>query len=131
NKNIKKTKKLKSANSQVYQLSGNCYSFSGKPDKAIKEYEERMKRFPNSGNLYLERGNIYLIQENYKEAVENYETGIEVDPMFPSNYYRLAKLYLHSSNKLAGLMYGELFMNLERTTDRALEISELLYSTYE
>jgi tetratricopeptide (TPR) repeat protein len=128
---LKKTKKYQSANSQVYQMSGNCYSYLGKPDKAIKEYEEGMKRFPNAGNLYLERGNIYLAQENYNEAVKNYETGIEVDPMFPSNYYRLAELYLNSNNKLAGLIYGELFMNIERTTNRTIEISELLYNTYQ
>lgn len=128
---LKNTKKYKPASSQVYQMLGNCYSFSGKPEKAIKEYEEGMKRFPKSGNLYLEKGNIFLDQENYDEAILNYEKGIEVDPMFPSNYYRLAKLYLNSNNKLAGLIYGELFMNIERTTKRTQEISELLYTTYE
>lgn len=127
---LKKTKKYKTANSQVYQMSGNCYSYLGKPERAIKEYEEGMKRFPNSGNLHLEKGNIYLGEEKYDEAIRNYEKGIEAEPMFSSNYFRLAKLYLNSNNKLAGIIYGELFMNIERTTQRTQEISELLYETY-
>lgn len=127
---LKKVKKLKNINSQVYQMSGNCYSYLGKSKEAIKEYEEGMKYFPNSGNLHLEKGNVFLGQKNYDEAIKNYEKGIKVDPTFPSNYFRLAKLFLNSTDKLSGLMYGEIFMNLERTTARTQEMSELLFNTY-
>ena len=127
---LNKTKKYKGITNQVYQLLGNCYSYSGEPEKAIKEYEEGMKKFPNSGNLYLEKGNIYLFQEKYNEAIQCYEDGIKVDPMYPSNYYRLAKLFFASKDKLSGLIYGELFMNIERTTKRTTEMSKLLYDTY-
>lgn len=127
---LKKVKKYKFINSQVYQMLGNCYSLMGKPEVAIKEYEMGMKVFPNSGNLHLEKGNIYLGQGKYDEAVVNYENGIAVDPTFTSNYYRLAKLFLNSRDKLSGLIYGEIFMNLERTTTRTQEMSELLYDAY-
>lgn len=127
---LNEVKKYKSIKSEVYQMLGNCYSFLGKPEKAIKEYEEGMKYFPNAGNLYLEKGNIFLGQENYQQAIENYEKGIEVDPTFTSNYYRLAKLFLNSKDKLSGLIYGEIFMNLERTTERTQEMSKLLFDTY-
>ncbi|MCL9806551.1 tetratricopeptide repeat protein [Flavobacterium amniphilum] len=127
---LDKTKKYKNASSQIYQLSGNCYSYLEKPELAIKEYEEGMKKFPDAGNLHLEKGNIFLQQKKYNEAVENYERGIQADPEFPSNYYRLALLYLGSTDKLSGLIYGEIFMNLERTSTRTQEISELLFDTY-
>jgi len=127
---LDKTKKYKNINSQVYQLSGNCYSYLGKSDLAIKEYEAGIKKFPKAGNLHLEKGNIFLQQEKYNEAIENYEKGIKADPMFPSNYYRLALLYLDSNDKLSGLIYGEIFMNLERTTKRTSEMSKLLFDTY-
>ncbi|MAN27998.1 MULTISPECIES: tetratricopeptide repeat protein [Mesonia] len=127
---LNKVKKYKSLNSQVYQMSGNCYSYLGKPEKAIKEYEDGMKHFPNSGNLHLEKGNIFLQQKEYQKAIENYEKGIEVDPTFTSNYFRLAKLFLNSTDKLSGLIYGEIFMNLERTTARTQEMSELLFNAY-
>src|SRR5690606_28824665 len=93
-------------------------------------YEEGMKIFPNAGNLYLERGNIYLDRGFHDEAIINYELGIKADPMFSSNYYRLALLSLNSDNKFSGLIYGEIFMNLERTSSRTIEMSKLLYDTY-
>ncbi|NNT72353.1 tetratricopeptide repeat protein [Flavobacterium sp. IMCC34852] len=127
---LDKTKNYKNSNSQVYQLSGNCYSYLGKPDLAIKEYEDGMKKFPKAANLHLEKGNIFLHQKKYNEAIENYEAGIKADPMFPSNYYRLALLYLDSNDKLSGLIYGEIFLNLERTTKRTKEMSKLLFDTY-
>jgi len=127
---LKKVKKYDNINSQIYQMSGNCYSYLGKSDKAIKEYEEGMNHFPNSGNLHLEKGNVFLGQKKYDEAIKNYEKGIEIDPTYTSNYYRLTKLFLNSTDKLSGLIYGEIFMNLERTTKRTQEISELLYNTY-
>lgn len=130
-KTLTKAKKYKVSSSQVYQMSGNCYSYMGKPDKAIKEYEEGMKRFPNAGNLHLEKGNIYLQKNEYNDAVENYRKGVEVDPMFSSNYFRLAKLYLGSKDKLAGIIYGELFINIERSTKRTEEMSDLLFKAYQ
>lgn len=122
-------KNYESLNSQVYQMLGIGYSYSENLEKAIKEYEEGMKHFPNAGNLHLEKGNAFLHQENYQKAIENYNRGIEVDPMFSSNYFRLAKYFMNSDDKLSGLIYGEIFMNLERTTERTIEMSELLYNT--
>lgn len=127
---LNKTKKYKNINDQVYQLSGNCYSYLNKPKLAIKEYEQGMKKFPNAGNLHLEKGNIFLIQEKYEDAIENYRNGIAAEPNFSSNYYRLALLYLNSTDRLSGLFYGEIFMNLERSTQRTTEMSKLLYDGY-
>ncbi|MCB0839232.1 MAG: hypothetical protein KDD63_02890 [Bacteroidetes bacterium] len=128
---LKKVLKKSEANSQFYQLLGNSYSMSGNKVKALKTYAEGLDVFPNSGNLYLEAGNISLMAEDYEQAIQFYEKGVEVDPEFPSNYYRLALLFLHSSDKLSGLIYGEIFMNLERTTSRTVEMSKLLFETYD
>ena len=100
------------------------------PDRAIKEYDEGLEKFPNAGNLFLEKGNIFLQAKNYDKADESYEKGIAVEPTYPSNYYRLALLFLNSTNKVPGLIYGEIFMNIERTTPRTQEISDLLFNTY-
>jgi hypothetical protein len=37
---------------------------------------------------------------------------------------------MDSSDKLSGLLYGEIFMNLERSTERTKKMSKLLYETY-
>ncbi|OHX63995.1 tetratricopeptide repeat protein [Flammeovirga pacifica] len=127
---LNKSKKCKDANSQVYQMLGNSYSYLGKPYKALEKYQEGLTVFPNAGNLYLESGNIYYQSNIIDEAKRLYKIGIEKDPMYPSNYYRLAKLSLTSEYKLDGLIYGELFMNIERGSGRTGEMSKLLYDTY-
>ncbi len=92
----------------AYQMVGNAYDCVGKPDKAVKTYEEGLKRFPDSGLLYLELGNIYFVKQEFDKALENYNQGIVVMPDFASNYYRAANLYLASTNLLVwGLVYGE------------------------
>lgn len=117
-------------NDRVYQLLGNCYDNIGKSDKAVEIYEAGLKIFPNSGNLYLEIGVVQMGKKDYNKALFNYEKGIEVAPKFPSNYYWAAKIYCGSTEEVWGMIYGELFMNLERNSKRTSEISKLLYETY-
>lgn len=127
----KKLKKKKYRTDKGFQLLGNCYSYNGDVKKAVKTYEKGMKHFPNSGRLQLERGNIELHRENYDLALSYYETGIEVDPAFSSNYYWASKLYMSSEREYWGLIYGELFLNLERSGDRHKDVSEVMFKIYE
>ncbi len=122
--------KNKDANDRVYQLLGNTYDNLGKGDKAIETYEAGLKKFPNSGNLYLEMGVMQMVKKEYNKALDYYEKGIEVDPQFSSNYYWACKIYCSSSEEVWGMLYGEIFMNLERNSKRTAEISKLLFDTY-
>lgn len=115
---------------RVWQLLGNSYSISGKREKAIETYEKGLELFPNSGILYLERGNMELHVQEYNKALGYYEMGIKVQPEFPSNYYWAGKIYMNSSEEVWGLIYGEIFMNLERNSRRTAEISKLIFDTY-
>ena len=128
---LNKVKTYKNSNSQVYQLSGNCYSWLGDPEQALKEYAAGLKIFPEAANLFLETANIYYAKENYNEAVKYYRGGIEANPMFPSNYYNLAMIFLDGKNKLSGLIYGEIFMNIERDSERTQIMSERLFKAYQ
>lgn len=120
----------KNAYGRVYQALGNAYDLQGKPDKALKAYETGIKKFPNTGELYLELGNMNLVKKEYAKALELYERGIEADPRFPSNYYWASKIYCSSEEEVWGMIYGEIFMNLERNSRRTAEISKLLFDTY-
>jgi len=115
---------------QLFQLLGNSYDIIEKPEKAFEVYNSGLKKFPNSGLLYLEKGNVYLDRNQPEEALPFYEKGIEVDPKYPSNYYRATKLYCNSTEEIWGMIYGEIFMNLERNSKRTSEISKLLFDTY-
>lgn len=126
----RKVVKYDDATDQCYQMLGNLYDYNGDSDNAIKAYDKGLKKFPGSGKLYLEKGTVYWLHENYNEALINYEQGIKVDPSFPSNYYRAARLLCNSEDKVWGMLYGEIFLNLERNTKRTEEISKLLFDTY-
>lgn len=127
---LQKIKDYENIGADYYQLLGNNFDFLSKPELAIATYNEGLKKFPNAGRLYLEKGVIYEYENKISEAVETYEKGISVDPSYPSNYYRLATIYLITSDKLSGLMYGEIFLNLERTSARSQEMSKMLYDAY-
>ncbi|PKP19634.1 MAG: hypothetical protein CVU04_05565 [Bacteroidetes bacterium HGW-Bacteroidetes-20] len=129
-KYVESSLKYKDVNENAYQLLGNTYDYLGKSEKAIKTYEKGLKLFPNSGNLYLELGVMQMKNKEYLNALQYFEKGIEVEPNFPSNYYWAAKIFLSSSEEVWGMIYGEIFINLEPTTKRSTEIGKLLYKTY-
>lgn len=114
-----------------YQLLGNSYSLNQQKYKAISTYESGLKIFPKSGKLYLERGNVELMSNNPELALTFYEMGIQVEPDYPSNYFRAALIFLNSKNEVWGMIYGEIFMNIERNTKRTKEMSRKLFETYQ
>ena len=118
------------ATDQCYQMLGNVYDATGDSGKAIETYNKGLEKFPNSGRLYLEKGNVYWNRNKFESAIPFYEQGIEADPEFSSNYYRATLIYCNSEIPLWGIIYGEIFMNLERNTERTEEISKLLFDTY-
>src|SRR4030095_3920321 len=127
---LERLKSHKDATDIFYQLLGNAYDYDKQEEKALSTYQDGLKRFPKSGRLYLEQGIVYLNKEDYNKALSMYEKGIEVAPHFPSNYYWASKIFCNSDNEVWGLIYGEIFMNLERNSRRTAEISKLLYDTY-
>lgn len=127
---LEKNSNHTNVNERLYQLLGNSYDILGKTDKAFEAYDRGLKKFPNSGMIYLEKGNVYWDKSEFEKALPFYEKGIELDPKFPSNYYRATLIYCRSSEEIWGMIYGEIFMNLERNSKRTAEISKLLYNTY-
>ncbi|MFV0417397.1 MAG: tetratricopeptide repeat protein [Dysgonomonas sp.] len=127
---LKKLEKHSEVNDLVYQLLGNSYDLMGNRKEAIKIYEKGIKKFPKSGKLYLEMGIVQLHEDKYDKAIDSFEDGISADPAFPSNYYWASKLFCSSDEEVWGMIYGELFMNLERNSKRTVEISKILFDTY-
>lgn len=116
--------------SSVYHLLGNTYDKLGNVEKAVDAYIKGLNKFPEAGELYLEMGTMFLSRKEYDAALGYYENGIKADPAFASNYYWAAKIYCMSNEAVWGVIYGEIFLNLERNSNRTDEISKLLYDTY-
>ena len=127
---MEKLKTSKEANDLLFQLQGNAHDMIGNAEKAVQTYADGLLRFPNSGKLYLESGIMNLKKNDLKAALGNFEKGMAVEPKFPSNYYWASRIWMGTPEKLWGLMYGEIFMNLESNSKRTAEISKLLFDTY-
>lgn len=114
-----------------FLLLGNSYDMAGHREEAIRAYESGLKHAPTSGRLYAELGAMYAMVHDYSKALEYHEKGIEADPQQPANYYWAARIFLESTEEVWGMIYGEIFMNLERTTARTGDMSKRLYDTYQ
>lgn len=125
-----KIKNHKDSGPAVYELLGNAYDMDGKHKKAISIYYEGLQKFPKSGRMYMEIGITYGRKLELDSAVVNLEKAIEIEPNFSSPYYHLSRIFSFSTERIWTLIYGELFINLEKDTKRTLEISKLLYKTY-
>lgn len=103
---------------RFFQLLGNTYDMLGNPSEAIATYERGLRRFPSSGPLHLERGMMSLTSDP-GESMQYWEKGIEREPSFSSNYLYAARQWFRSNNPGWGHIYGEIFLNMEPTGNRA------------
>jgi len=117
------------ADDQSFQVAGNIYKAMDMPKECEKLYKRGLKKFPASGALYNDMGELLLAEGNY-ESIKQWEKGIEVDPSYSRNYYNAAKFYFLTVDKVWSIVYGEVFINLEPSSNKTPEIKELLLESY-
>lgn len=115
---------------QCYQIAGNIYKAQKDVRAAERNYRRGLKKFPASGDLYNELGQLYSDERKYQEALQAWTTGIRVDPTEASDYYNAASTYYYSKDKVWTLIYGEIFVLLERYTARTAEMKNMLLASY-
>ncbi len=115
---------------QAYQILAMVYKALEERKESEKLYKAALKKFPGSGALYNEFGEMLWAKKDFAEAVKQWEKGIETDPNYSGNYYNAAKYYYFSQDKWWGLIYGELFVNLESYSQRTVEIKGMLLEGY-
>jgi tetratricopeptide (TPR) repeat protein len=116
--------------SNAYRLLGNCYELKNDVGNAIQAYQSGLKAYPHSAELLMEMGISQMGKKDYKSALDYFEKGIQYEPSFASNYLLAAKLLNQTPEKVWVFIYGEIFMNLERNTDRTIEAGIMLYDAY-
>ncbi|MBD0296127.1 MAG: tetratricopeptide repeat protein [Flavisolibacter sp.] len=117
------------ADVMTYQIGGNIYKALEEVKDAEKMYKTALKKFPNSGPLYSEYGELLWARKDFS-AIEQWEKGIREDPGFAGNYYNAALYYYYTKEKVWSLIYGEIFVNMENLTERAVAMKQLLLSGY-
>ncbi|MBC7851043.1 MAG: tetratricopeptide repeat protein [Chitinophagaceae bacterium] len=114
----------------TFQVIGLIYKALEETKEAEKLYRIALKKFPSSGVLYNEYGEMLWAKKNFGDAVKQWEKGIQEDPNNSGNYYNAAKYYYFSPDKTWGLIYGEMFVNIESFSARTAEIKTMLLDGY-
>jgi tetratricopeptide (TPR) repeat protein len=118
------------ADEQCYQALGYIYKSLAEYKEGAKMYRQALDKFPTSGVLYSEYGDLLWLDNSPKDAIGAWEKGIQQDVNSYGNYYYASKYYLATNNLLWGLLYGEIFVNIESYTPRTDEMKQLLYDGY-
>ncbi|MBA4166343.1 MAG: hypothetical protein H0X41_02135, partial [Chitinophagaceae bacterium] len=118
------------ADVQTFQLLGMNYKAIEERKEAEKLYRVALRKYPESGALYNELGEVLWSGQDFAEALKQWQKGIQTDPNYSGNYYNAAKYYYMSSDKVWGLIYGEIFVNLESYSKRTPEIKDMLLEGY-
>jgi tetratricopeptide (TPR) repeat protein len=122
--------KRNDADVQSFQILGMMLKAVEERKECEKMYKEGLRRFPNSGVLYNEYGEMLWTKEDFANALKLWERGILSEPSYPGNYYNAAKFYYFSADKVWGILYGEIFVNLESYSQRTTEIQTQLFDGY-
>ncbi len=114
----------------AYHMLGSVYEIAGEPRKALSTYARGIAKFPDSGKLYGEAGRLEAGRGDSIAALDLYLRGLEADPLYASNWYDAARLYLASDDAAFGIIDAETFMNIELAGDRTREMGEMLTKAY-
>lgn len=114
-------------NEQVYGMLGNSYDMNGQPEKAEEVYKRGLEKFPRSAMLLNELSVLALKDEDYNKSLDYCLQGIKANPLYSPCYFRAASLFLQSDYPAWGMIYGEMYMAMERQNgERIKEMSRLM-----
>lgn len=111
----------------VFTTIAVCQNNCGKQDEALNTLKLGAEKFPNSGRIYFNLGEFYLNRQDLKNASDCYLKGIQVEPDYISNYYKAAFYTSSVDEKIASLMFGEIYCLRDPTSQRYREMSNYLY----
>ncbi len=117
------------ADDQCFQIAGNIYKALGEQKDCEKMYKKGIKKFPKSGPLYNEYGELLAAMRD-AAAIKQWEKGIEMDAGHSGNYYNAAKYYYVNGVNTWSIIYGEIFLNIEVISAKAVEIKSVVLDSY-
>ena len=125
----KKITAREDADAQSFQILGLAYKAIAETKESEKMYKKALARFPKSGALNCDYGE-FISASDPAEAIKYWEKGIEADPNYSGNYYFATKYYAQKGNIIWGLLYAEIFVNIESLSKRSEEIKTILFGGY-
>lgn len=118
------------ADESAYQIAGASLAAAEEYKKAKVMLRKGLDRSAKKGLLYHELGAVYEKESDRENALKTWLEGIEKDPAYHVNYYEATRMYMYTTEMVWPILYGEVFLNMERQTPRANEVRKMLVAAY-
>jgi tetratricopeptide (TPR) repeat protein len=111
---------------QLYAVMASCFSSSGRPNKALRQFRKGLEIAPDSVPLLFNIAVTLATQGEHAEAAHHLERAIRLQPRYPSPYYLLAEIQRAEDRRVPGLLLFTRFVTLEPNSPRAVTASSLV-----
>lgn len=101
-----------------YVTLGSAYDNLKDPDKAIKTYNEGLRKFPDFYLLHFNKGITLTNMQEYDDALSAFENAVSLNPLHSSSHYYIMLLN-EKSNRIPTIMSAGMVIILENGSKRA------------
>jgi tetratricopeptide (TPR) repeat protein len=109
-------------------LDGVSNLNTGKPEKALEDFNRAIKIDPQLAGGYLGRANTLNMMGRYGESIENYDTVLEIDPKLANAYINRGSAYSHLGEYEKAIADYEKGLELDPKVDNKPGILKRLFS---
>ena len=118
------------ADVQCFLLLAQTHAARKNTKSAIAALKKGVTKFPASGLLYHETGNVFYLEKKQEAALNAWLDGISKEPAFAENYFDAANIYLSADKVLWGIIYGEMFLEMQHDTTGDDALKNKLFKAY-
>ena len=104
-------------NKTVYVTYGNALDHLGKPDSAIKIYDEGLKKHPKYFHLYFNKGITLYTSKKNEEAIKAFQASTKLNPNHSGSFNALSVLVF--SNRISSILASGRYLVLDNRSARA------------
>ena len=109
-------------------LDGVSNLNTGKPEKALEDFNRAIKIDPQLAGGYLGRANTFNLMGRYEKSIEDYDTVLEIDPTLANAYVNRASAYSHLGEYEKAIADYEKGLGLDPKIDNKPGIFKRLFS---
>lgn len=115
----------------AYSTWGTALDEDGNKKKALRVYEEGIKKVPGYNMLNYNKAVTYLRLNETKNGIDQLKQSIIKNPAHASSQYMLGKIMAQNNNRVAALMPFMVYLLLDNKSKRADEVLSRVRSTIE
>lgn len=115
----------------AYSTWGTALDEDGNPKKAIKVYEEGIKKNPGFSMLDYNKAICYLRMNEPEKGLAELKTALLKNPQHASSHYMLGRVQFLKKNRIAALMPYLIYLVYDNESARAVDVLALVRSVVE